>query len=255
MNDLSQRFTNKKILVTGAASGIGKAAALGFAKEGGLLGTLDKDADGLIALDNEITGLGLTPPEIIVCDLAEPETIKAAVEGFAETPEPGLDLVVNMAAFAGFTDDFTLELEDWNKILAVNLTGTWLVIQASLPYLIKSKGTIVNAASTAGTDAAPYQSAYSASKGGVVALTKALSINHQSAGIRINAIAPGPIDTPIAKQYSLKEYMDQQLLATMMPFGQMGSPEEVASAVLFLASDDASHINGHILKIDGGKQA
>jgi len=131
-----------------------------------------------------------------------------------------------------------------------------LVCQAALPALLANdRSAIVNTASTAATDATPYETAYAATKGGVIALTRSLALNHAKAGLRANCIAPGPIDTPIALQYAPPPDADRQLLRMITPFGAVGRPEDVASVFAFLASDDAIHVNGEILKVDGGKRA
>ena len=116
-------------------------------------------------------------------------------------------------------------------------------------------GAIVNTASTAATDATPYETAYAATKGAVIALTRSLAINHAKAGLRVNCIAPGPIKTPIGLEYGPLEGSDPELIKTIMPFGRLGRPEDVAAVFAFLASDDAAHVNGHVLKVDGGKRA
>jgi NAD(P)-dependent dehydrogenase (short-subunit alcohol dehydrogenase family) len=172
----------------------------------------------------------------------------------------GLDVVCNVAGVGRFTFDEETTLEEWDRVLGVNLIGTWLVCRASLPHLLAAAHdhigpAIVNTASTA-TDATPYQAPYAASKGGVVALTRTLAVNHAGAGLRVNAVAPGPVDTPIVGCFLPPEGADLDLIQhTILPFGELARPEEIAAAIAFLASDDASHVNGHVLKVDGGKRA
>lgn len=250
------RFMSQRALVTGAASGIGRAVAARLAAEGAIVACLDRDEAGLATTVADIrTAHGNTAARPVVCDLLARDTVQAAVRGAVDALG-GLDVLCNVAGIGGLRLDLDQTIDDWDRILAVNLTGTWLVTQAALPALLASRGTIVNTASTAGTDATPYSSAYAASKGGVVALTKSLAVNHAKAGLRVNCVAPGPIDTPIALQYVPPDGADLQLVGNLiLPFGDVGKPEEVAAVFAFLASGDASHVNGEVVRVDGGKRA
>jgi NAD(P)-dependent dehydrogenase (short-subunit alcohol dehydrogenase family) len=249
-----RRFVGRRALVTGAASGIGRSTAVRLASEGAAVACLDRDEAGLDETLQRITADGGTAGPV-VCDLAARETVPGAVDAAVATLG-GLDVVCNVAGVGGFWMDGDFPLEEWDRLLAVNLTATWLVCQRSLPYLLDNgHGAIVNTASTAATDATPYETAYAATKGAIIALTRSLAINHAKAGLRANCIAPGPIRTPIAAQYVLPEGADPELLRIITPFGGLGRPEEVAAVFAFLASDDASHVNGVVLKVDGGKRA
>jgi len=250
------RFAKLRALVTGAASGIGRATAVRLASEGATVACLDRDEAGLAAVVGEIAASGVPgSARAHVCDLLARDTVQPAVRA-AIAALGGLDVLCNIAGIGGLRLDHEQTLDDWDRILGVNLTGTWLVTQAALPALLESKGAIVNTASTAATDATPYSSAYAASKGGVVALTRSLAVSHARAGLRVNGVAPGPIDTPIALQYIPPEGADLALIGSLiLPFGEVGRPEEVAAVIAFLASRDASHVNGQIVRIDGGKRA
>jgi NAD(P)-dependent dehydrogenase (short-subunit alcohol dehydrogenase family) len=248
------RFTGKRALVTGAASGIGRATALRLASEGAAVACLDRDPDGLDATIVDIGAASGTALPVL-CDLADRSAIGPAVASVVGQ-FGGLDVVCNIAGVGGFWHDEGFPIEEWDRLIAINLTATWLVCQSALPHLLASeRSAIVNTASTAATDATPYETAYAATKGGVIALTRSLSLNHAKAGLRANCIAPGPIDTPIAKQYGRLEGADSQLLRMIMPFGEVGRPEDVAAVFAFLASDDAIHVSGEVLKVDGGKRA
>lgn len=251
---MGSRFTGRRALVTGAASGIGRATALRLAAEGASVACLDRDVDGLEETARTVLedGGSVVP---VVCDLAERDTVPPAVET-AVAALGGLDVVCNIAGIAGFWMDEGFPLSEWDRLIAVNLTATWLVCQTSLPHLLAAgTGAIVNTASTAATDATPYETAYAATKGAIIAITRSLALNHAKAGLRVNCVAPGPIATPIANQYSTPPGADPELLRMIMPFGGMGRPEEVAAVFAFLASSDASHVNGEIIKVDGGKRA
>jgi len=252
---MPMRFADRRVLVTGAASGIGRATALRLAAEGATVACLDRDADGLASLAAEIAAAhGSAAARVHTCDLLAREGVQPVVRA-AVADLGGLDALCNVAGIGGFRLDLEQTLDDWDAILGVNLTGTWLVTQAALPALLASRGAIVNTASTAATDATPYSSAYAASKGGVVSLTRSLAVTHAKTGLRVNCVAPGPIDTPIALQYVPPDGVDPALLALVLPFGEIGRADEVAAAIAFLASSDASHVNGVVLRVDGGKRA
>jgi NAD(P)-dependent dehydrogenase (short-subunit alcohol dehydrogenase family) len=149
----------------------------------------------------------------------------------------------------GHTHEFPLA--EWQRILAVNLTGTFLACRAALPHLLAARGNIVNTGSTAGLAGHPWTAAYSASKGGVHALTAGLAIEYGKQGLRANAVCPGSIDTPITGEFRLPEGANPKLLQRIMALDRPRGPETVASAIAFLASEDAAHINGVMLRVDG----
>jgi NAD(P)-dependent dehydrogenase (short-subunit alcohol dehydrogenase family) len=245
------RFTRKVAVVTGAASGIGRATALRLASEGARVACVDRDAKGLretVKLLPEGRGKAFT------CDLLNPDAITKTVKGIVKEFNR-IDVLCNIAGIGHFSYDEEESLEWWNRIIGVNLTGTFLMSQAVLPHLKKSKGAIVNCASTAGTHAQPLSSAYSASKGGVISLTQTMAITNGKAGVRVNCIAPGGVDTAIADQFPIPEDADMTLFMRIMPFMEMGRPEELAAGFAFLASSDASYINGVTLRVDGGMKA
>jgi NAD(P)-dependent dehydrogenase (short-subunit alcohol dehydrogenase family) len=238
------RFTGKVALVTGAGSGIGKATAERFAKEGAQVACLDvKGAD---ATAKELPGA-----IAFECDVSNPEAVAKAVDGTVEK-YGRLDVVANVAGIGGFRRTTEVTFEEWNKVLSVNLTGQFLVCQRAIPHILKSTGAIVNVASVAGLKSHPYSAAYCASKGGVVLLTRALAVEYGRKGVRINCVCPGGVETPLIQKFQLPEGVNQSVLLRISPLGRMGQPPEVAGTIAFLASDDATYINGAAIVVDGG---
>ena len=248
------RFAGSRALVTGAASGIGAATARRLAAEGAQVACLDLDLDGAGATVATIVDAGGSAVAI-ECNLLDRPTVAPAVDRAAEQLG-GLDVVCNIAGLGGFELDEDMTMDKWDHTIGVNLTGTWLVCQAALPHLLATRGTIVNTTSTAATNATPYASAYAASKGGVIGLTRSLAVTHAAAGLRVNCVAPGPTDTPIAETFMPPEGADVGLVTSLiLPFGGLGRPDDLAAVFAFLASADAAHVNGHVLKVDGGQRA
>lgn len=236
-------------LVTGAASGIGRATVLRLVDEGATVVAADISTDGL-----EVTAKEASRPQAVtsfVGDVSDPAFGPAAVAAALEVGGR-LDTVVNSAGILRFEHSHEVSLEHWQQILAVNLTGTFLVCQAALPALLDGGGAIVNVASTAALAAHPWAVAYSASKGGVLALTRTLGIEYAKQGLRANAVCPGSIDTPITGAFDLPEGADSKLLYRIMSPVGMGDAARVAAAIAYLGSDDAGHVNGAELRIDGG---
>jgi NAD(P)-dependent dehydrogenase (short-subunit alcohol dehydrogenase family) len=145
-----------------------------------------------------------------------------------------------------------LKTADWNKVLGVNLTGTFLMCREVIPHLLQTKGAIVNLASTAAMAAHPWTAAYSASKGGVLALTYGLALEYCKQGIRVNAACPGAIQTPMIGTFQLPEGADSKLLQRIMPYNGFAPAAEAANLIVFLASEEARHINGTAVRVDGG---
>ncbi len=248
-----ERFSDKVALVTGAASGIGYATALRLASEGARVACVDVQADPLQACAEAIGAAG-GQTLVRVCDVTDPDqvadTVAAALEKFGR-----LDVLCNIAGILRFGHSHETSLEEWNRVLAVNLTGTFLFCRAALPHLVASGGNIVNMASTAAIKAQPWSVAYAASKGGVLAMTYSLAIEYGKQGVRVNAILPASIKTPIMKEFSLPEGANPDLLQRIMPLNDFADPEACAGSIAYLASDDASHVNGAQLVVDGGMTA
>jgi NAD(P)-dependent dehydrogenase (short-subunit alcohol dehydrogenase family) len=245
-----ERFSGRNVLVTGGASGIGRCTALRLAAEGASVVAVDVNAGALAQVAAEADGL---PGSVVARpgDVSTEEGVRDLVTGAVATLG-SLDVVVNVAGILSFSHSHEVTLEEWNRLLAVNLTGTFLVCRESLPHLLASKGNIVNLASTASHAGQPWALAYSASKGGVLAMTRELAIEYAEQGLRCNSVSPGAIDTPITLAFELPEGANAKLLRRVTPLGPFGTPEGIAAAIAFVASDEASHMNGADIRIDGG---
>jgi meso-butanediol dehydrogenase/(S,S)-butanediol dehydrogenase/diacetyl reductase len=247
------RFTGRKALVTGAASGIGRATALRLASEGADVVAVDINAGPLeqLAVDSEgLVGSVAT----LVGDVSSEAGVVAMVSTAARQLD-GLDVVANVAGVLSFSHTHEVTMDEWNRLISINLTGTFLVCREALPHLLASRGNIVNLASTAAHAGQPWATAYVASKGGVLALTRALAVEYAAQGLRVNSISPGAIDTPITGAFHLPDGADIKLLGRVTPLGPFGTPEGIAAAIAFVASDEAAHMNGADLLIDGATLA
>ena len=245
-----QRFTDKVVLVTGAGSGIGKASALRLAAEGGAVFCVDLNHDAVESVAAEITAKGgvATP---WVCDVGNEVSVHKAVEGCIER-YGSLYGVVNMAGILRFDDTEELQTEHWQKVIDINLTGTMFLCRAVLPYLIQTKGSIVNAASTAALSGLPCGLAYSASKGGVLAMTRSIAVEYAKRGVRANCICPGDINTGMTDKLAFPKTMDFKLMPRIMSLSGAKSPEVVAGVIAMLVSEDGVHITGEDIRVDGG---
>ena len=244
-----ERFNGKRVLVTGAASGIGRSTALRLADEGASVVAVDVNADALDEVADESSGL---TGSIVARpgDVSSEEGVRAIVSGAVDTLG-SLDVVVNVAGVLSFGHSHELTLEEWNRLITINLTGTFLMCRASLPHLLASRGNIVNIASTAAHAGQPWALAYSASKGGVLAMTRELAVEYAKAGLRCNSVSPGAIDTPITASFSVPEGANAKLINRVMPLGDFGTPEQIAATIAYVASDEAAHMNGADIRVDG----
>ena len=237
-------------MVTGAGSGLGHATALRFAAEGGRVACLDVLLETVEKTAAEIAQAGSAARAYKV-DVADPASVRAAVTAAAkDLGRPSI--LVNCAGIGKFAHSHEMPFEDWARIIGVNLTGTFLMSQAVLPYLLDGGGNIVNIASNAALMGQPYSAAYCASKGGVIQLTRALADEYLNRNVRVNAVAPGGIATPLQHAFKLPEGADHRLIRKLMsPLGN-AQPEEVASLIAFVASEEGRYMTGSILSIDGG---
>jgi NAD(P)-dependent dehydrogenase (short-subunit alcohol dehydrogenase family) len=247
---VGHRFTGKVAVVTGAGSGIGQAVALRLAGEGAAVAALDIAEEGVRSTVEQITAAG-GRGTAISCDVTSEESVIAAVAATVEALGPPT-VVCNVAGIGGFFNTVDMPLERWERILAVNLTGTFLVCKATLPHLLEQGGCIVNVASNTALMGQAYSAAYCASKAGVLMFSKALAAEYLSRGVRVNVIAPGGVDTPLVGTFELPEGADfNELKKIMSPLG-FATPAEMAGSVAFLASDESSYTTGSVLSVDGG---
>lgn len=247
------RFKDLVVLLTGAASGIGKASTLRMAEEGAAVVCADIQTEAAEATAKEARELGANAIALTL-DVSDPASVKNAVD--ASIAEFGrIDSLCNIAGILHFDHTHELALDRWSQIIAVNLTGTFLMTQAALPHLLESKGALVNMASIAGLAGQPWSAAYSASKGGVLSFTRTIAVEYGKQGMRANSVSPGGILTPIQNEFHLPEGADAKLLQRIMPLDKMREADAAAAVVAFLASPDSIHINGETIRVDGGTLA
>lgn len=236
------RFSDKVVLITGAGSGIGAATAELFRAEGAHVVGVDVTGDGA---------------DVIKGDVTDPDSVQSFVTE-AISRHGGIDVVANVAGIVRFSHVEQTSLEDWHDHLAVNLTGPFMVSQAALPSLIERKGCIVNVASIAGLRGQAYTAAYCASKGGLVLLTKSMGLELAAQGVRVNAVCPSSVMTPLVQGVAktMPHDVDAKLMGRLLaPNGQWVEPIEIAEAIAYLASPAARNITGTTLLIDGGTQS
>ena len=240
-----QRFKNKVVVVTGAGSGIGRSTSIRLDNEGAKLIMVDVNKKALSETKSMIKNNESTAK---VLDISLTEDVKKFFQVFER-----LDTLINVAGILRFDNSHEVAIDDWNKILNVNLTGTFFMCSYALPLLLESKGSIVNVSSSAALGSHAWTAAYSASKGGISAFSKNLAVEYGMKGLNINCVCPASIETPMSTNPKMPKDIDTRLLKKIMPLdGVNRSPDDIASTIAFLASDDAIHINGIDLRVDGG---
>jgi NAD(P)-dependent dehydrogenase (short-subunit alcohol dehydrogenase family) len=247
-------FTGKVAFVTGAASGIGRAAALAFSREGATVVLADVSEQGTSETARMIQQQG-GRTLAVHCDVAREEDVETALDKAAET-FGRLDVAFNNAGVEPKKVAPTAEWEadEWDRILGIDLRGVFLCMKYEIPLILKQGGgAIVNTSSGAGVIGIKGSPAYTAAKHGVIGLTRAAALDYAAQNIRINAVCPGYIDTPMMGRYTGGTAEGRAKVISEEPVGRMGTPEEIASAVLWLCSDDARFVIGHAMVIDGGQ--
>ena len=240
-----KRFKDKVVLVTGAGSGIGRSTALRMDAEGAILIIIDINEDEIIKTKSMLKNKESTAKVLDISNLAD---VKKFFKGLNK-----LDALINVAGILRFDNSHEVQIDDWEKILNVNLTGTFFMCSYALPLLLKSKGAIVNVSSSAALGSHAWTAAYSASKGGISAFSKTLAVEYGMEGLNVNCVCPASIETPMSTNPNMPKDIDTRLLKKIMPIdGVNRSPDEIASTIAFLASEDAIHINGIDLRVDGG---
>ena len=253
MTRVADRFTGKSCLVTGAGSGMGRAIAVRLAAEGGRVTASDVSSPGLEELAGRAREEGWADRlQTAVLDVSDEAAVDSVVAE-AVARQGGLDALVNAAGILRAVHTAECSTELWDRVLRVNLTGTFLVIRAALPALLEAKGAILNFSSTAASFGHPYMAAYAASKGGVSALTQTLAAEYAKAGLRVVAVAPGGISTPMVDALELPADADMKNIMRLMPLnGRFGSPEDLAGLAATLLSEEGRHITGITIRVDAG---
>jgi len=263
--DIAKRFDGRTALVTGAASGIGRATALRLAGEGASVAVVDIDLDGARATVAEI-GDAASPAAAYQCNVGSSEEVSRTVEAI-ENDLGVVDILANVAGtgdVATLAGSLTLDDDGWNRVISVNLSGPFYLCRAIVPGMAeRGRGAVINVSSLAGrSKSANAGVAYSSSKAGLLGLTRHLAFEYGTAGVRVNAICPGGVDTPMIRAGGVSAAGSEeeaqarsqriQAYAYFMPIKRLSTPEEQAAVIAFLASDDASYVNGIAMDVNGG---
>ena len=252
---MSGRLEAKVCLITGAGSGIGRASARLFAREGGCVIVADVDRAGADETARLIRAEGGTA-NTVIADVADPAGAQRIADE-AIKAEGRIDVLFNNAGISGVGTAHETSIELWDKVMAVNVRGVFLVSKFVVPYMLERKrGSIINMSSTIAEIGLAQRASYAASKGAILALTRAMQVDYAPFGIRVNALLPGTIHTPFVEKYLRESYPNREdglnAIRKRQLTSELGKPEDVASAALFLASDESSFVMGSGLFVDGG---
>jgi len=240
------RFEGRVAVITGAASGIGAATARLMAREGARLVLGDISEDGVAAIAKELGATGVTG------DVSKQTDVEALIKAAVDT-HGRIDVLFNNAGIGSYGNSVEMEAEQWERVIAIDLHSVFYACKAAIPHMPEGSA-IVNTASISGLGGDYRFAAYNAAKGAVINYTRALAMDHAKAGIRVNALCPGLVDTPITSDLNHIPGLREDWLSRI-PMGRAAKPEEMAAVVAFLASDDASYVTGSIMVADGGTTA
>lgn len=244
------RFAGRSAIVTGAASGIGAAIARALLAEGATVTAVDLEGVDVVALDRTRSGR----LEALVADVSDEAAVQRAVAAARERGP--VTLLFNVAGIGSTAAAPDTPVELWDRVFAVNARGTFLLCKHTIPAIVAAGGgSVVNMASIAGLVGLRNRAAYCASKGAVIALTRALAVDHVADGVNVNCVCPGTVDSPWVRRLVEDAGESLDALCARQPLGRLGTPEEIAQAALYLASDDAAFATGTVLTIDGGLTA
>jgi NAD(P)-dependent dehydrogenase (short-subunit alcohol dehydrogenase family) len=245
----NDRFTDKVVFITGAASGIGRAAALAFAAEGARVAILDRSAEALEEVKTSVKNAG-AEVMAIACDVSSPEQVQAAVRQIVDR-FGRLDVAFNNAGVENKAAPVhEIDLAEWDRILGINLRGTFVCMKHELAQMVKQGGgVVVNTSSGAGIRGVAGGAAYAASKHAIIGLTRSAALDYAKQNNRVNAVLPGNIETPMMDRFTGG---DIQKAIDLEPVGRLGKPEEIAESVLWMASDLGGFVTGAATVIDGG---
>lgn len=245
-----KRFQDKVALVTGAGSGIGRATAERLAVEGAKLFCVDLNAEALEELAESLRASGA---EAVAwpCDVSDETAVDEAVAACVNA-YGSIYTLVHMAGLLRFEKTHEMKAASWQRIIDINLTGTFYLCKAAIPHLIESGGNIVNAASTAALAGLHWGAAYSASKGGVLALTRSIAVEYADQGVRANCVCPGDIATNMTADVGMPDNPSHEQIVRISSLSGAKGPEVVAGVIAMLASEDGAHITGEDVRVDGG---
>ncbi len=244
-------LANRVAVVTGAGSGIGREIAETFSREGARIAVLDRSREAGKETVDALAAAGAADPLLIGVDVRSAGEVEEAMDGVVAAAGR-IDILVNCAGVREIGDVYTMPGEEWENVIAINLSGTFYCCQSAARRMRESGGgSIVNLASVGGLIGLSHRPAYTAAKHGIIGLTRSLARDLATAGIRVNALCPGVIRTPMTEQYFSDESFEEEL-AVSVPLGRHGAVGDVAQAALYLASDNAAYVTGVALPVDGG---
>jgi NAD(P)-dependent dehydrogenase (short-subunit alcohol dehydrogenase family) len=243
---------DRVVLVFGGASGLGEATALAAARAGASVALADRDVVGLESVSEAIKKSGGTSVGL-PCDVTEDASVKAAVDG-AQTELGGIDVLVNCAGIAHPEPSASITDSEWNELVDTHVSGTMRCVRAAFPALKASpSASVVNMSSVHSQFGVSGRLSYCAAKGAIEAMTRVLAVEWAAYGIRVNAISPGYILTPMLRKLIASGDVDERLLLARVPLGRFGAPEDIAAVIMFLASEQAGYLTGQTLIVDGGR--